>query len=256
MKLHLDQNRFIDTSQPIDISIPLREGENNVNAWYVDPVKITPVRTEQFTGSVVEGGSVNFRNISLNPHGNGTHTECVGHITEEVYSINDVLKTFWFEAVLVSITPKKIENQNYDETDHLVTLDQIQNALGEYNKEKALIIRTLPNAEEKKIHHYSNENPPYIAPEAMEWLVQNTEIDHLLIDLPSVDREFDEGVLACHHIFWNVPQKPNLKKTITELVYIPSKIKDGKYFLNLQITSLVNDASPSKPVLYDILTLS
>lgn len=256
MKLHLDNNRYIDTDQPIDISIPLKSGEKNVNAWYVDPVQITPVRTELFTGSVAEGGSVNFRNIALNPHGNGTHTECVGHITEEVYSINDVLKTFWFEAILVSIAPQKIENENYGEIDDVITIDQIKKAFTNYDNEKALVIRTLPNKEEKKTHQYSNENPAYIDAEAMKWLVENTAIDHLLIDLPSVDREVDNGVLACHHIFWNVPQKPNLKKTITELVYIPSEVKDGKYFLNIQITSLVNDASPSKPVLYDILTLS
>ena len=65
----------VDLSQPLDISIPLRTGKENVSAWYVDPIKIEPVRTEQFTGSVEEGGSVNFRDISFNPHGNGTHTE-------------------------------------------------------------------------------------------------------------------------------------------------------------------------------------
>ena len=78
----------------MDISIPLRAGAENVNAWYVDPVSIEPVRTEHFTGSVAEGGSVNFRNIRFNPHGNGTHTECVGHISTEVESINKHLKEF------------------------------------------------------------------------------------------------------------------------------------------------------------------
>src|SRR5690554_2422665 len=96
----------VDLSQPLDISIPLRAGKENVSAWYVDPIKIEPVRTEQFTGSVKEGGSVNFRNISFNPHGNGTHTECVGHIAKEVYSINQQLKRFFFWAELISIKPK------------------------------------------------------------------------------------------------------------------------------------------------------
>ena len=53
----------IDLAKPIDISIPLRATAESVNAWYVSPMKIEPVRTEQFLGSVAEGGNVNFRNI-------------------------------------------------------------------------------------------------------------------------------------------------------------------------------------------------
>ena len=255
MKLQVDSNHYIDTDQPIDISIPLQQGPLNVNAWYCNPVSIEPVRTEHFTGSVKEGGTVNFRNISLNPHGNGTHTECLGHITEEVYSINDTLQTFWFEAFLISISPEKIHHEKYNDEDQVITLQQVQEAFKDYQNESAVVIRTLPNEKEKLTHQYSNDNPPYIAAEAMQWIVDHTQVKHLLIDLPSVDREIDEGVLACHHIFWNVPQNPDYEKTITELVYVPNEIEDGRYFLNLQITSIVNDASPSKPVLYKIHVL-
>lgn len=256
MKFFIDNKQYIDTTKPIDISIPLRAGQSNVNAWYCDPVSIVPVRTEDFTGSVAEGGSVNFRNVVLNPHGNGTHTECVGHITKEVFSINDTLKEFWFSAYLITIEPQKIFNKKYNTEDKVITLEGLKKALENYDHESSLIIRTLPNDTEKLNHHYSNENPPYIAADAMEWIVQNTQVEHLLIDLPSVDRELDDGELAAHHLFWNVPDKPNHHKTITELIFVPANIKDGHYFLNLQITSLENDASPSKPVLYDILTLS
>ena len=48
-----------------------------------------------WVGDVKQGGSVNFRNISFNPHGNGTHTECVGHISKEDFSINQCLKKFF-----------------------------------------------------------------------------------------------------------------------------------------------------------------
>ena len=40
--------------------------------------------------------------------------------------------------------------------------------------------------------------------------------------------------------------------TITELIYVPNEIKDGLYLLQIQIASLEIDASPSKPVLYEI----
>jgi hypothetical protein len=85
-------------------------------------------------------------------------------------------------------------------------------------------------------------------------------IQHLLIDLPSVDKEKDEGKLLAHKAFWNVTDvndlnlDARLEATITEMIYVPDNVADGSYLLNLQIASFENDASPSKPVLYLYLT--
>ncbi|MDF2437319.1 MAG: cyclase family protein [Bacteroidota bacterium] len=234
-----------DLSKPIDISIPLRAGEENVNAWYVSPVKIEAVRMGDWVGDVNEGGSVNFRNITFNPHGNGTHTECVGHISKENYSVNQCLKTFFFMAELVTILPDELENG-----DKIITKEHIVNCLGDKRPE-ALVIRTLDNHISKINKHYSNSNPPYIHHEAME-LIDSLGIDHLLIDLPSVDKEVDGGKLLSHHIFWNYPENTKTQRTITEMIYVPNTIFDGGYLLNLQIASFENDASPSKPVLYQL----
>jgi hypothetical protein len=43
MKLFLDANSFIETSNPLDISIPMVASEENLSAWYVDPPVIEPV---------------------------------------------------------------------------------------------------------------------------------------------------------------------------------------------------------------------
>jgi hypothetical protein len=75
----------------------------------------------------------------------------------------------------------------------------------------------------------------------------------LLVDLPSVDPEMDEGKLAAHHAYWNYPLSPRWDATITEMVFVDDAIKDGMYLLNLQIASLESDASPSKPVLYALI---
>lgn len=242
--------REVNFAEPLDISIPLRAGTNNVNAWYVDPMSIEPVRTENFLGSVAEGGTVNFRDIAFNPHGNGTHTECVGHIAEEVYSINKSLTTFFFEAMVVSIEPETlIEDATHREAgDKVITLNQIKNAIGDA-KPNAIVIRTLPNAESKRDMHYSNTNPPYLDDEAAKH-IRNCGIDHLMIDLPSVDREFDGGLMLSHKAFWEYPENPQLHRTISELIYVPDHVEDGTYLLNLQIASFENDASPSKPILY------
>lgn len=52
-----------DLLQPIDISIPM--SDRSARAWYVDPLRIEPARTENWIGEVKSGGSVNFRNIFL-----------------------------------------------------------------------------------------------------------------------------------------------------------------------------------------------
>jgi len=116
---------------------------------------------------------------------------------------------------------------------------------------EALVIRTLPNDDLKLRMNYSGNNPPYMEHQAISWLVDNG-IDHLLIDLPSIDREEDGGHLLAHKAFWEFPDNIQSHRTISELIYVPNSIKDGDYFLNIQITALQMDASPSKPVLYSI----
>lgn len=253
MQLDISSKHYIDTALGVDISIPLRSGENTIRAWYCDEVKIEAVRANGFIGDVNEGGSVNFRNVAFNPHGNGTHTECVGHISTEYVSLNDCLKEFHFNALLISVNPD-IVSTDTGQFDQVITRQMIESAYKNLMQEvpvipTALIVRTLPNKENKCQKNYSNTNPAYFSPEAMGYIVEKG-ICHVITDLPSVDREEDGGKLIAHHIFWNYPTEKFSNNTITELAFIPDSLSDGWYLLNLQITSLVNDASPSKPVLY------
>ena len=250
MKLYLDTNRFIETNNPLDISISLSNTNENLRAWHVDLPIIEPVREHGFVGAVAEGGSVNFRNISFNPHGHGTHTECLGHITPTVYSVNSSLKTYFFTAELVSIEPKMLQNQEDGIDDFIITKEQLENFIGGKNLE-ALVIRTLPNQENKKHLNYTASNPPYLDIDCIE-LLNQCGVKHLLIDLPSVDRESDGGKLLFHHAFWQVPLDPQFDKTITELIFVKDSIKDGNYILELQTAPFENDASPSRPILYEI----
>ncbi len=242
---HSSGSLKVDLSKPIDISMPLRAGEKNVNAWYRSPVRMEAVRLGDWVGDVNEGGSVNFRDIWFNPHAHGTHTETVWHISSQQISINEALKQFFFLAELITITPESREN------DKIITEDQIKKMLGDTSCE-AVIIRTLPNDESKLTRQYSNTNPPYLHQHAAEFL-RKKNIQHLFIDLPSVDREQDDGKLLAHHAFWNYPEATRINATITELIYVPNEIEDGKYLLNLQIAPFENDAAPSKPILYKII---
>lgn len=246
-------NNFeVDLSKPIDISIPLTNTDENPIAWYIEKPVIEPVVFGDWIGKVSEGkSSTNFNNIQFNPHGHGTHTECLGHITRDFYSINQALKQFFFMAELVSVTlEKKVE-------DLVITKDAIEKALNGKRPE-AIIIRTLPNEVSKKSRKYSHTNPPYLEEAAARFICESG-IQHLLIDIPSVDKEKDEGKLLAHKAFWNVTnvnqlnQDARLNATITELIFVSDTIEDGTYLLNLQIASFENDASPSKPVLYALI---
>jgi arylformamidase len=235
----------IDLSKPLDISIPLKASKHNVNAWYLDEPKIEPVNKDGWTGSVAQGADVNFNNIYFNPHAHGTHTECVGHITEEFHSINKHLKQFFFLAEVITVASEKHED------DFVISKKQLQFVLGN-KKREAIIIRTIPNTTEKLSKQYSNTNPPYLLEDAAIYL-REKGVKHLLIDLPSIDKEKDNGKLLAHNAFWNTLGKMRLDATITELIFVPNKTKDGTYFLNLQIAPFENDASPSKPILYQII---
>lgn len=246
----IDNKYQIDLSKPIDISIPLSNTDENPIAWYIEKPEIEPVKFGDWIGKVSEGSSTNFNNIFFNPHGHGTHTECLGHITRDFYSINQCLKQFFFTAELISITPEDINS------DLVITKNHIEKSLNGKIPE-AIIIRTLPNSESKKHKNYSKTNPPYLSEEAAIY-IREIGIQHLLIDLPSVDREEDEGKLLAHKAFWNVKDVNNLNEdarlncTITEMIFVEDTIQDGSYILNLQIASFENDASPSRPILYKI----
>lgn len=246
MQLFLEDGSYILTNEGIDCSIPLEASESNPRAWYVDPPVIEPVRASGWTGSVAEGGSVNFRNVFFNPHGHGTHTECLGHITKDVHSVNGVIRNQLVKALLVSVEPE--ERAAGEETDYVVTAAHLEEALR--GKEfEAVLVRTLPNDDDKRAKNYSSTNPPYFEADIVA-LLDEANVKHFLVDLPSVDRENDNGELAFHHAFWGVPDEPRFDRTITELIFVPDGAQDGTYLLNLETAPFVNDATPSRPVLF------
>ena len=270
MKLTLEKDgrRYsFQTEKGMDLSISMNP--KGPRAWYVEPMRIDPVRTEQFLGSVAEGGAVNFRDVYFNPHGHGTHTENVGHIIDTDVPVVKSVGSSHYMAKLVTVVLMR-QDALQDSTKD-VTQDALQDSTkdvpqdaeqGDWvvNEEsligmdlnvEVLIIRTKPNDHSKVQRQYSGTNFPYLTLSAMQRIV-DAGVQHLLIDLPSVDREEDGGALAAHHLFWNVPAEPNFQKTITELIYVPNEISDGDYILNLQVSNFSNDAAPSRPMLFDL----
>ncbi len=240
--LSLPSGKFtIDIEKPIDISLAIQPVKGP-QAWYIGAPKINPVANGDWVAEVAKGATINFNTIQFSPHAHGTHTEGYGHISKEFYSVSNCLKRFFFTAKLISIAPE-VEGD-----DTVFTQDKLAEKLRPEEAE-ALIIRTIPNNVEKKNKNHNHTNWPYLKPETAKYIRQ-CGVKHLLIDLPSVDKE--EGNVVAHRAFWNYPDNPQKEATITELIYVPDEVEDGLYVLNLQVANFVNNAAPSRPVLYKI----
>ncbi len=230
----------IDLTMPIDISLAVQHNAG-VGAWYIDQPKITHVEVDGYVGNVKLGGSTNFNDVLFNPHSHGTHTECIGHITEDFHSVNKALDKSFYTSQLISVTPEVRDG------DKVITAAMFK----KLKDVETVVIRTMPNTDAKKSTNYSNTNPPYLMEEVMVRF-RESGIKHVLIDLPSVDKERDNGALLAHKAFWDFSGKQRLKATITELIYVPTDVPDGDYILDLQVAPIENDAAPSRPILYAI----
>lgn len=234
-----------DLSKPMHIGLPLLR-DKNPGCYFTEPIEIRPIMAEGFIGSIADGGMVNHMRLSLAPHGNGTHTECSGHIYNNGLTLNKVIKEYHFPAQLISLLPQQSGDHCFITGEQLKNI-RIQDGI------RALVIRTLPNESAKQSKNYSGTNPPFISEAAMREIVASG-IEHLVVDLPSVDPEVDEGKLVAHKAFWSERSRDEYC-SITELAYIPNGISDGVYLLNLQILRLELDASPSNPVLYSLRSI-
>lgn len=267
IKFEINSKEFkCDLSNPLEISIPMIFNGEQPNTYNVDKATSIAYETGDFIGDTRRGGGCNFEEYKIVPHCNGTHTECVGHISFERISINETLKDVFIPSTMISVTPEKAfdSNENYipqkNKEDFLITKRILYEKLAEINKDFliGIIIRTLPNDDSKKSRDYIKNHPPFFSIEAMEYIV-SLDIKHLLIDIPSVDRTFDEGKLTAHHIFWNVNKEShevNIQnhslKTITEMIYASNEISDGNYIVNIQIPDFVADAAPSRIFIYKV----
>jgi arylformamidase len=233
------------------------------------PVAISrPLQTADFTGRVDRGGSCNCNVLTLTPHANATHTECVGHLTAQPVDAVGVVPQRLLIAAVVTVEPELAGDSHENTqplavaTDLLITRAALEQAWpaapAARLSGRGAVIRTLPNAPSKFIEH--SDDAPFLSREAAEWLVAKG-IEHLVLDVPSADRSRDGGALTAHRIIFGLPpgsstldEAQRRDCTITELAFIPDSVTDGWYFLSLQIPAIAGDAIPSRPVLYPLRT--
>ena len=254
----------IDLGDPHDISVRLEFDGRQPNAFGIDRATAAPYRVGDWVGDTRAGGSVNCFVVTVCPHGNGTHTECVGHIVDERVAIADVLQDTLVAAWVASVPLEKFGSTSehysarHDDADLVVSERALHLALRTCPPfVSALVIRTLPNSIEKRHAMFSRHDPPYLTGDAMR-LLRARNIKHLLVDFPSVDREDDGGVLPNHRIFWDI--SPGSREfhhmpsahTITEMVFVDNAVADGLWALSIQVPHFALDAAPSRVRLFPV----
>ncbi|HEX4649765.1 MAG TPA: cyclase family protein [Steroidobacteraceae bacterium] len=254
----------IDLSRPVSVAVPLDFRGAQPRHFGAPRASSRPFEAPGFAGSVERGASCNCESVTLIPHCNGTHTECVGHLTREPLDAHRVIPPGLLPALLVSVAAEGAPVAGEDSEplplagDRLITRRALERAWSAAVpfEPQALLVRTLPNTRDKLTHDYSGETPPYLTRQAAELLVRRG-IRHLVVDVPSIDRAHDEGRLTAHRVFFGLPPRSvalgaaaRPDATVTELAFMPDELADGAYFLELQAPALGGDAVASRPLLY------
>lgn len=225
----------------VDLSIPLDFHGPQPNAYGVPPAVAQPYAGEGFTLAVAQGGAVNCEVWQLIPHGQTTHTESVGHLTRERFPVTAVALPRWTVCAVVTVQPRGREILP-------------ESLVGE--PVEALVVRTQPNDATKRTRRWENDTTPYFTVDAMQ-VVRTRGVKHLLVDVPSVDPLYDNGLLQAHRVFWDMPPGSTAlpppeacQRTITELIFVPDDVADGHYWLTIETPHILSDAVPSRPLLY------
>jgi kynurenine formamidase len=258
---------LMDTEFVYSIAIPLKFNGNQPNHFGAAIATQTPMQSGDFIGDTKQGGSCNADNITLNAHCNGTHTESIHHIVDESINIGRNLSNTLSSCLVVTLSPilasatKDSYKPVLEDNDKVIDLAMLKQAINLKTllQVESLVIRTLPNSRDKLSCSYDESHQPvFFTKQAMTWLAK-TQLTHLLVDFPSVDRMNDDGLLTNHHIYWKVKAREHkfnaeskTERTITEMIYVKDSIEDGLYCLNLQVPAFDLDAAPSRPLLYPI----
>jgi kynurenine formamidase len=269
------------SSWSLAIPVNFNQPRQQPNHFYADAALATPMQVDGFIGDTKQGGSCNVNELTINPHCNGTHTESIAHICDfsmnthavsnrinnetQVKTLAELNLPALMPCAVISLTPelaiesKENYSPDFSKHDVIISKSALKKALVDYHNEQlqALVIRSLPNNSSKKQQAYNSENQPaFFSREAILYLNERG-VEHLIVDLPSIDRLHDEGLMTCHHLFWHVEegsQQVNenslVNKTITEMAFIDNEIPDDFYFINIQTPAFHNDAAPSRPVLF------
>lgn len=255
----------LELGDAVDLTRRLGFDERDPTAFALPPARAVAVGGDGWRLRTEDGGSVNCDTVTVTPHGNTTHTETIGHIALERPSIGDLPLPPMLGAILlrVATTPLGPSGEGYvgksAPDDPVVTAAGLEVAFAALPDEAragwrdALIIgtgQTTRSAGDEPV-------PPYLTTEAVAW-IRALGFDHVVLDVPSIDRVVDGGGLSNHHTFWGLPTRGDdgaarsmqsatgPDRSITELALVPPGQPAGPGALLLAPARWALDAAPSR----------
>ena len=259
------RGRFYEVvvAEAVELAIAMEFGrggalEEGPRAFGLPWQRAEAFEVEGFVGDRRRGGSANCETLTITPHGNGTHTEGVGHILRERVAVADYVVEPLVPAALLTVELVRLgeSGEEYggtgEEGDLVISGAALAAAAarggGQEGFWEALVVRIAPHEEfGGPAMDHTGTNPPYFTDQAMGW-VRGQGVEHLLVEVPSVDREADGGALTAHHRYFGEARG----RTITEMIFVPGEVEDGEYALSLRFPRLLTDAAPSRPILYPL----
>lgn len=234
----------------IDISIPIRLSRTSgrITSFSV------PFADSQtlFSPDASEQRGCICCNMTICPHVHGTHIESFEHIDPASSSSLGLLSTLK-PLMIALLIPVQLDQSKAVLPKHLSNDFVVPHAGIE-----AVVIKTgwaLGNACTREDVDYTHMDPPFLAPQTIEFLIEHfPQIRVLLVDLPSVDPQSDDGLLLAHRAFFktDLPAYCGSMNLIVELCRIPGELPLGVYALNLNVCAIDSDAIPCRPILYPI----
>ncbi len=257
-QVHLDR--------PVSLGIPVDFSGPQPSFFGAPRAEAAALELPGFIGDTRRGGSCNVAELRLVPHCNGTHTETVGHLVHQAAPVGETLAQTLFPARLISVAPCRSDEAGEagvppgNPQDRVISRGALEERLHSIAREEleALVVRTAPNNPSKRHRDYgAAEPPPFFTAQAMRYVIERG-VQHLLVDLPSIDAINNER-LGNHRLFWEMSGDRWLpgrgtaaRKTVTEMIYVPEEVPDGLYLLDLQVPAFLSDAAPSRPIVYPL----
>lgn len=228
-----------------DLSIPLAFDGSGPLAFGAAAPALHPLAAPGFSGRVASGASCNASVLTVTPHGNGTHTESIAHLLENGPAVPALLLAGWLPAWLASV----------DAPGGAIEAAALAEPLKQAHAAgcAAFVLRTRPNDAGKLGRRYAAGNPPaWLAAETAQALAV-AGIEHLVVDLPSLDR-LDDPALGAHRAFFGLRadgSRDNRRRrcTVTEFAYVADEIGDGLQLLDIQVPRWQLEAVPSRPLM-------